>query len=127
MDIIDIPYEGCFCDDDEYWYVEEFIENNVYPDFEEMSDRLVNEWSLEGEYGEDNHNYCETMYYNIFDDDCIYEMGEKIYEKGGLYAMMKNYETLIRFSPFAYSDNKIIRSYCRRIQIIWENIGGWKY
>jgi len=127
QETFDVPFEGFKSLDEELDDIEYYVYNNPYPDYEEMIEKLEKHWQMQGEYGEDNHEWCQTMYYNIWDDDCIYEMGKNIYEKGGLYAMIQNYHTLVQLSPFADSQNTIIRNYCKRISIIWEEIGGWKF
>ena len=109
--------------------IEKYVNDNPYPSYKMMCERLRNNNAIElyAEYGEENHKLLKICYDNITNKKICKSAGQKIYNRGGHESMAKNYYTLKLFSPFAESSNTTIRSYGGMLNHWWDGVGTWQH
>lgn len=100
----------------------EFVKVMPYPNYEEMLEKLDNNIELWCEYGKKNHICCKKIYENPTNRNLIIEMGKKIYEMGGLQALLANHTIIKNFSPYSSSTNIIIKMQERVIKEYFKEV-----
>ena len=117
-------------DDYEENMLREFVEENPFPTYLEMLERIKADLphSLEviAEYGEENHNCLRKMYESCFDKNVCREQGKIIYRRGGMEAMYQNYSAIRNYGITRQCENMIIRCYPCIIKCHWDGIGEWR-
>jgi len=80
--------------------IKEYVKVNPYPEYETMLEKIKHNIDLEMEYGELNHEFCKVIYENPNDENLIIEMGKKIYKRGGIQALLMNFNVIKYYSPY---------------------------
>ena len=99
-----------------------YILDNPYPTYEEINNKIKNEFHLIAEYGYQNHEYCKKIYDNPYNKDIIIEMGKKIYKRGGFQALQMNFHILKYSSPTIDSKDISIRCYWSNVEQYFKNV-----
>jgi hypothetical protein len=102
--------------------VKEYVKNNKYQSYKQMTDKLENHIQLWAEYGQRHHICCKIIYENPFDEDLIVKMGKEIYKMGGFHALQMNHAIIKYFSPYGTSDNINVRSMGGLIEMYFEKV-----
>ncbi len=78
------------------------------------------------EYGKPHHELLKKAYESGMNDTVCKEIGQAIYNMGGMQAMQMNHYAFHYFSPFAKSrDPEIYLSAARHLEHAWDGIGEW--
>lgn len=101
--------------------IEEFVKANPYPPYKEIynllekqSDSDLTYLDMFCEYGEKNHICCKIIYDNPNNEELIVDMGKKIYERGGKWALQQNLRVLRLI--YSNSTHPIIKGHARMIE-----------
>ena len=113
--------------------VKKFIQNNTYPEYNDVVKMLTknfNEYRERGdkefaihylnlfsEYGQPNHEWMKEIYENITNEEIIKANGEKIYNRGGALVMQSNYYTIIEIMKDMF-ENKNMK-HDERVEILY--------
>lgn len=110
-----------------------FVANNPFPSYDKMMDYIDNHPQMQlgmamyAEYGKFNHECLKAIYDSGMDTTIAHEMGQKIYNAGGLQAMQMNYYVFNHYSPFSKSRNQeIYYTGSTILQYLWDGIGDWQ-
>ena len=97
-----------------------------YPDFETMTQKLTSRIDIYAEYGELNHLCCKAIYENPTNPELIIDMGKKIYQRGGMQALVMNFYVLQSMYsgsniPAINGQPRIIESYFTKVCPEWQD------
>lgn len=116
-----------------------FIKNNPYPSYDFIVNDLIQknkEFDQFAEYGTPNHQWIKEIYENILNDEIIKDNGKAIFERGSLYTLQYNYETLMEVLYHLIRPNQnmtdelrimIYTNFKFIVSKRWEGIGGWRH
>ncbi len=108
-----------------------YIDANKYPSYEEACDIInmtiddIDRIDVIAEYDQTNHRWLESIYKSKFDVELTKNIGKRIYDSGGITAMMMNYYAFQYVSPFRKSENEYIRNFSKRLDYLWTGVGEW--
>ena len=131
--------------------VKKFIQNNTYPEYNDIVKMLTKKFNeyresddkefaihylnLFSEYGQPNHELMKEIYENIMNKKIIRTNGEKIYNRGGALVMQSNYYTIIEILKDMFEDKDM--KHDERIEILypikeqisecWHGVGEWRH
>lgn len=110
-----------------------FVASNPFPSYDKMMDYIDNHPQMQlgiamyAEYGKFNHECLKRIYDSGMDKAVAREMGQKIYNAGGMQAMQMNYYAFNHYSPFSKSRNQeIYYTGSTLLQYLWDGIGDWQ-
>jgi len=107
--------------------ITEYVKVYPYPEYDNILQKIENNIELYAEYGEQNHICCKLIYENPNNKDLIVKIGKKIYESGGLQALLMNHNIIKYFSPYRQSTNNIIKGQGRIIEEYFQEVcDDWK-
>jgi hypothetical protein len=102
--------------------IDEYVNTHPYPEYGDMLQKIEKHIELYAEYGELNHNWCKIIYENPNNTDLIIESGKKIYNRGGLQALVMNHAIIKYFSPYWQSNNPAIQSQGAMVEIYFQKV-----
>ena len=106
----------------EHQILENFVQQNPYPEYDIMLENISNIAYLWSEYGEHNHVWCKAIYENPTNEEIIVKMGKLIYKRGGIKSLSANYYTLLHFSPYKQSTHPVVTGQRRMIGIYFQQV-----
>ena len=113
--------------------MDNFVANNPFPSYDNMIQLIETHQDIElsmsmyAEYGEFNHECLKTIYESGMNRILAREMGQKIYDRGGIEAMQMNYYVFTQYSPFIRATNReIYYNGITCLEYIWDGIGKWQ-
>ncbi len=110
-----------------------YIANNPFPSYDKMIDSIDNHPQMQlglamyAEYGKFNHDCLKAIYESGMDEKVAREMGQKIYNRGGMQAMQMNYYVFNHYSPFSKArDQELYYDGSTLLQYLWDGVGEWQ-
>lgn len=102
--------------------IDEYVNAQPYPEYGDMLRTIEKHIELYAEYGEINHTWCKIIYENPNNKELIIETGKKIYNRGGLQALVMNYNVIKYFSPYWQSKNPVIKMQGTMVETYFQEV-----
>lgn len=109
----------------------EYTQQIKFPTFKEAAERILKSkhrlaMMIWAEFGEPNYEWLKTIYESGFDKKVTKEMGEYIYQRGGMQAMQMNFYAMMLVSPTSQANVTCIRFAYKSLEWYWDGIGQWR-
>ena len=124
----------CNCDDcHSVLHLRQWVADHPFPSYEDMcahidtyfSHDFVLSMELGAEYGEYNHKALKKMYESNMDETLCKQIGNTIYDRGGLKALMANCTIFKYCTPLADGPPNV-KDQAAVLEWYWDGIGGFR-